>query len=278
MVLDCGGPCNVTFDLSLKSLSGVGGSVNFAAYKIKNDEKKGTLLRQDTMAPSKDGEPIPINGKTSFTETLEPGETMCYYVTFGASAVTAKACAHVNVSTYEGKLDVGDVTTEWKNTSTNVFKEVDCASSGCSVTFSHRLKRTSGGGSLNYTIARTSNYWVSSKSLGVEPKSPLATGKESFSTNPNRVYTETLTLMPGQVVCETLVFKPGDNALENYGNITLKACVSALGKAQPDDPSPDPSVKAQVSIKNSSLLRMRNLVKLWSFVRPTIQNFSIRII
>ena len=255
--VDCGGPCNVTFDLSLKSLSGVGGSVNFAAYKIKNDEQKGTLLRQDTMAPSKDGEPIPINGNTSFTETLEPGETMCYYVTFGANAVTAKACAHVNVSTYEGKLDVGDVTTEWKNTSTSVFKEVDCASSGCSVTFSHRLKRTSGGGSLNYTIARTSNYWVSSKSLGVEPKSPLSTGKESFSTNPNRVYTETLTLMPGQVVCETLVFKPGDNALENYGNITLKACVSALGKAQPDDPSPDPSDDPSNDDESDAFVKMQ---------------------
>jgi len=108
--------------------------------------------------------------------------------------------------------------------------------SGCKVTFEHNLQRTSVGGATNYSISRTSNYW--NGSLGVRPKDPLASGRETFvSGNPKNVYTDVIILKPGQVVCETLNF---NSYSSGDGDVKLTICVSALGDAQPPDPA-DPN-------------------------------------
>ena len=142
------------------------------------------------------------------------------------------------------KIVVGDddkANTGWQssgNTTADTYFINDCSpTSGCSATFRHYLKRTSGTGSSDYSIKRTSNYWVSSRTLGIEPKDPLASGTETFpdgNNNNRREHNQTLTLYPGQVVCEKLTFNnnPGTDS-----TASTKACASALGKAQPDDPS-----------------------------------------
>lgn len=124
------------------------------------------------------------------------------------------------------------------NTTADTYFINNCSpTNGCSATFRHYLRRTSGTGSSDYSIKRTSNYWVSSRTLGIEPKDPLANGTETFpngNDNNRKEYDQTLTLYPGQIVCEKLTFNnnPGTDS-----TASTKACASALGKAQPDDPS-----------------------------------------
>ncbi len=126
---------------------------------------------------------------------------------------------------------------------TVTYEISNCPSpSGCKVTFTHYFQRKSGDKSVTYSISRSSNYYVSSKNLGIEPKTLVSNATESFSgVNNNtgkQVYRDPdpgeLTLMPGQVVCETLTFKP---YVWKNDSTTLKLCASALGNAQPDDPT-----------------------------------------
>ncbi len=137
-----------------------------------------------------------------------------------------------------GKSDVGSNSTGWQvtdKTANTLFLDNCSPTSGCKVTFTHSLRRDSGTKNTSYSIKRESNYWHSP--LGVEPKNPLlSNSNQSFTKNgvPIVVNTEELTLYPGQVVCERMTFNsyPGTNK-----NATTTACASALGNAQPDNPS-----------------------------------------
>ncbi|MBO4276174.1 hypothetical protein J5868_00475 [Candidatus Saccharibacteria bacterium] len=117
--------------------------------------------------------------------------------------------------------------------------------SGCNVTFKHNLKRYSGNKTVAYRITRDSNYYISGQNRGIESKTLVPNGNnngtedEDFSGvangNTKQVYSDgELTLVPGQVVCETLSFKP---YVWKDDSATLKLCASALGNAQPDDPT-----------------------------------------
>ena len=157
-----------------------------------------------------------------------------------------------------GKSTAGDKTTDWQRTNktADLYSVDNCSpTNGCKVTFEHALKRTSGNGSSTYLIKRESNYWVSTKSLGVQPRNPLKTGTENFRAGNNtdvQTNKETLTLYPGQVVCEEMTFNtsPGNSA----SIATTRVCASASGNAQPPSSSgSDDNTLLQIKVKNSNV-------------------------
>lgn len=241
--------CNVAFDLALRTDKGEG-NVNYTVYRSKNSggNASQTAKPYSPFAPSTSGQTLEVYRNSNYTspyiEKLLPGESVCYSVVFspkGDGNVTVKACASAKVSTFQGKVNVstpsGNESINWTNTSSTVTKNItNCPVTGCKVSFDHNLKRTAGIGSTYYTVARTSNY-----SKKVSSNSDLKHGDESFSINPIKVYDDKdLILVPGQVVCETITFKANNNAVTVAGNTVLKLCASALGKAQPDDPTDKP--------------------------------------
>ena len=160
--------------------------------------------------------------------------------------------AYYEKNVVQGKSNAGDKSTGWQssNSTADTYHINDCSpTSGCNVTFSHHLKRSSGSGSTSYKVTRTSNYWVSTKSLGVEPKT-LANGTENFSSGGEiKEYEETIKLVPGQVVCESLNF--GSQPGVDSASATTTACASAHGNAQPDNPSGADNDEASNSTPNA---------------------------
>ena len=259
--------CNVAFDLGVKTEKGAG-NINFTVYRSKNGGSgvTQTTYKAAPFAPSTSGETLQVYRNSAYqdpyVEKLYPGESVCYYIVFspdGGSNVTVKACASAKVSTFQGKVGVstksGDETINWTATSTTVTKNItDCSPvTGCKVSFNHNLKRTAGIGSTDYTITRTSNYTIKVSNRN------LASGTESFSTNPHRIYDDNdLILVPGQVVCETLTFKANNNTVTVPSDTVLKLCASALGKAQPDDPT-EPTVMGEDDLSDAFIdMRVKN--------------------
>ncbi|MBQ7201970.1 hypothetical protein IJS18_01090 [Candidatus Saccharibacteria bacterium] len=243
--------CTVAFDLAIKTVKGTG-NANYTAYR--STSQNGTGTRYDTYprspsAPSTSGTTLDLyfglNRKNPYVETLYPGQTVCYYLSFAPNGDTAyvstKACAYAKPSTFQGKVTVtsksGTGTIDWRDSSRVDTHNIDnCPVTGCKVTFRHYLRRTSGIGASEFTISRTSNYEEK-----VTSSSNLKSGTETFSVSPVEEYVDSeLTLVPGQVVCETLAFKASNNTTITVNKTELKLCASALGKAQPDDPpTPD---------------------------------------
>lgn len=241
--------CNATFDIYLRSAGGAG-ITNFAIYKTKNSgdgivQTNVTPVSPSTF-PAGDGAAIKINGKDAYVETLYPGENVCYLIifrTYGANAnsdmATLRVCAQAKTSTFQGKTDAGSTSTGWQDVNTSKRHIIsDCTVSGCEINFNHSLRRVTGAGSTNYLIKRESNYWVSTKNLGIPSNSNLKNATENFATVANGtevvVFTENVRLVPGQVVCESITFSVGDSAISPSANATTGICVSALGNAQPD--------------------------------------------
>ncbi len=244
--------CTATFDLAAKNVVG-SAAMNYVVYRSQNGGSGSTqyVNPASPYAMSSSGTTIKIysggNYLNSITETILPGQTVCYYITFypfgsysNTTTATAKACAHANPSTFEGQSKVttgsGTTTSGWRNTSTNGTQNISgCTTAGCSITFQHYLRRTSGIGSTTYNVTRTSNYSTISGAT-------LKSGTEAFTGVSNNTsvleYQETITLMPGQVVCETLTFKPSNDVVNVASNVVIKICASALGNAQPPDPTP----------------------------------------
>lgn len=243
--------CNVAFDLAIKTEKGTG-NANFAAYRATSSTGTGTQYLTSPsapFAPSTSGTTLNLylnwNYTNPYVEKLYPGQTVCYYLTFAPNGdtayVTTKACAYAKPSTFEGKVTVtsksGTGKIDWRNTSrVDTHNVENCPVTGCTVTFRHYLRRTSGLGSTDYTVSRTSNY-----EKNVTSNSNLESGTESFSISEVEEYVDAnLTLVPGQVVCETITFKSTNNIVSPVDRTELKLCASALGKAQPDDPT-DPT-------------------------------------
>lgn len=164
----------------------------------------------------------------------------CSNVSVAATAVRDEFEGQVRVSevsaTWEDIPDSKKATTGWSNVNGTkaVHNIQNCDPvNGCTVRFAHWLRRTAGGGSTDYSVTRTSNYYsISSGTI-------IATTTEDFSdpttaSGNKRVRLEDFTnkLYPGQAVCETLTFR----ANVSVGNVSITACALALGDAQPSNP------------------------------------------
>lgn len=157
---------------------------------------------------------------------------------------TIKACYKKN--TFEGQSIAtglnGTVKVGFAHTSKSDTLFLENCTSGCFVAFMHKMKRTVGSGSTEYSIERISNSdkgqaprKVSSglvKSTTVFSES--VTGKEVTVRDPVGDDTDVI-LYPGMIVCEVLSFKPYNTV--GAKNVTMKVCAAAKGRAQPDDPS-----------------------------------------
>lgn len=243
--IECGNNgCDASFDLRLRRTLGDRGT-SYTVYR--------------------NGVPVPNGNKPSFdpgggssvysqTETLKPGQTVCYKISFisrssGDAALAvgayAEACATAKVTNFQGESSVTGATTkstEWQNSNKTetAFIENCSPTTGCQVSFNHSLKRLSGAlGWTDYVVKRTSNMTTSDKAIA--NNNDVKSG--TFNTSEAGVsFSGPFTLYPGMVVCETLTFKPNNNQVSVPDDVTTKICASALGKAQPDDPSPSECV------------------------------------
>ena len=266
--MDCpNSGCSAAFDIAMKLEKGAG-NVNFVVYRQLNN---GSGYQQYTsptspFEPSTSGSTLSVwlNSayRNPYVETIYPGQTLCYYVVFspkGNGNATVKSCVYAKPSTFQGKVNVttpsGNDTIDWTDASKTVTKNIEnCPLSGCSVTFNHNLKRTAGTGSTDYVVSRSSNY------TRVPADGNLASGNEYFTQNPHQVYNQTtLSLLPGMVVCETLQFKPNNNVVTPPSYTYLKLCASALGKAQPNDPTNDPTMMEDNQLSDAFIdMRVKN--------------------
>ena len=250
--IDCANSgCNAIFDLYLKTTSG-SGNTTFTVRRKKNSGNwtNVTTSPLSPTAPATTGTAI-NKASGNYQESLTPGEDVCYRITFvpdgtaTSTTATETACAHANVSTFEGKVDISGAAaggTGWKNSDHKITKDVPCTADGCTVTFAHNLKRTAGIGSTDYAITRTSNH--PSVSGGA-----VASG--TFSASEQQVKTDTVTLKPGIVVCETITFKPNNNTVTAANNINVTACASASGNAQSGNGGDNTLL--DIKVKNNSV-------------------------
>lgn len=142
-------------------------------------------------------------------------------------------------------------TTGWtKVNGTKVIHEIrNCNPvSGCTARFEHWLKRVAGNGDTQFSVKRTSNYLT----IGTGDVKEGSTGNFSVDEYKNGKMVASADfkerLYPGQVVCETLKFK----ANNKDGDVSITACASALGKAQPEGPNGE-STLLDLKVKNNSV-------------------------
>lgn len=134
-------------------------------------------------------------------------------------------------SEFEGKTEVTGAATKtvgYINETQTEFATINncSATDGCKVSFKHSLKRTSGDGSTEYTVARSSNFIeTGSESRAIASNSKVKTG--TFNSNEGQVSSSgEWTLYPGMVVCEKLEFNPNDR---DSGKVYTRVCARALG-------------------------------------------------
>lgn len=229
--------CNVALDLYLKAAQGSGAT----GYNVGISNNGGSIswipvtstMSSVTIANKKSKE------IKSGTKKLLPGQNTCYYLRFkpygkykDSDTSTVSACIEARVTYFEGKSSVSGATegaVGWTNKDTTNYFYAENCSSGCKVSFKHELKRANSIGSTGYTVSRTSNLTDSDRKI--EKNDKVKTG--TFDTDNGVVSSNgVFTLYPGMIVCEKLTFK-SSNVTTN--NTYTRVCVSALGKAQPDN-------------------------------------------
>lgn len=257
--VDCANAgCNVSYYLDLKTNSG-SGSTTYTAYR-GNNAISGHTLR--SYAPSTSG-----TNMYAKTETLKPGGSLCYSIYFkpyGSLAnnayKTAKACATAKITYFKGRSSVsggasGD--TGWVNTNTSKTVNINncSATSGCKATFKHELQRSNSIGSTTYAISRTSNLVTSTRAIAANNN--VKTG--TFNSSSAAVSTNgAFTLYPGMVVCEKMLFKPNNDSTKTVSNVSTTICASALGNAQPNDPSnPDTPENPSTASGDTSFINIK---------------------
>ena len=254
--------CKVSFDLALKTIAG-SGNTQYSVVRTKGSSTSTkTTTPTSPSAPSNgdNGTTLKINGNSYYVETLVPGETVCYQLTFrpygslsNDAERTVKACATAKVTYFKGMSSVSPgsilnpsttTSTGWVNSNTTtkvrtINKECD-ARTGCDITFTHKLKTDpDNGGSTTYTIERTSNLTQSD----LKQRITQQTGNDAlvkgatFSGAEKQLHSETLTMYPGMEVCEKLTFKPNNNQVSVPNDVYSQICVTVEGNGQPDDPS-----------------------------------------
>ena len=241
--MDClNSGCDANYEVYLKTLHGLGKTA-FSTKNILN-------IKTSPFSPSKEGELVGY----FYEKTLYPGQSSCSYIKFNphgslASNVkrTAEACASAKVSTFQGKTNVSggaSYSMTWTNTNKDERVNIDNCDSvnGCTISFSHSMRRTAGIGSTTYQVERESNLVQSTRKVSagiVKSSTTFNPGSSSSENNKEKSVRKSgeLTLYPGMVVCEKLIFKPNNDTTKSVSNVTTKVCVSALGNAQPSDPA-----------------------------------------
>ena len=249
--------CRTNFWLQLKRDAGTGST----DYRIKSSTNGVSSAWLPASPSALTASSFPGSGSTLLVLGasnnvgeqigLVPGGSFCRYIAFkpygnyaNDAYVTVFACANAKVTYFEGLSKVKDSTsTGWTSTTKAVRHIIrDCSPvTGCDVTLQHALRRSNSIGSTDYNVKRTSNMWVSTKSLGVQPKDSI--GSDTFNdgdANGRIVVSDTVKLYPGMVVCETLKFKPNNNQVTVAADVTTTVCVSAEGDGQPPDNPEDP--------------------------------------
>ena len=167
--------------------------------------------------------------------------------------------------------------TDWHSSGTNnktIFSIENCSPvDGCTGSLRHLIKRTYGEGTTKYRITRTSNYSTVQGGVIVGETTEDFTG-EGVNTDSNGRKYRTVSvngfvgkLFPGMMVCETLEFMP-DNLGSHVGDASTTACLSAEGKAQPDDPPDNDTVPPSddtsyfnIKVKNNDVTRYNSYQK-----------------
>lgn len=241
--------CATILDLYAKTTQGTGSM----KYNLGTSNNGGTTSWVPALSFPVSANPATGGTKMGETKTtLYPGQSICRYLRFtplGTSndKVDAGSCMFTIESLFQGKVSVSGSTsgdTGWSNTSTEkVFYANNCTN-GCTVSFTHEMKRTQGIGSTDYKAVRRSNLTETPRAIS---DGDVASGTFRPSTdtsqngNAKTVGTDgTYKLYPGMKVCEKLTFKPSNNVVSPASEITVTTCALALGNSQPDDPS-DPN-------------------------------------
>ncbi|MBQ3432979.1 hypothetical protein IJG22_01630 [Candidatus Saccharibacteria bacterium] len=191
-----------------------------------------------------------------------------------ANPVQYYAYAYYDRNTFQGQSSVtsGSTTTSSGysvSPSAQYAYIQNCSpTSGCSVTFTHNLKRTLGSGTTTYYIERTSTLTTTSRGITNATLQTATTwGANKQNNTPEQVKSDgPLTLYPGMRVCEMLYFKPYNTANASYAHTEI--CAVALGKAQGDDPDdpdtpedPEPNNQPDVNTSNDTAfinIKVRN--------------------
>ncbi len=226
---------------------------------------RGALGKNDAIAKMEDGT---ITDGQRITQSAAEAVHKAQMGTSSIPGSTGFFCSpyRKNLDKFSGRIRIAEVNGGWNDIASNKKTSTSWQQSakkvihfinncdpvnGCTAKFWHALKRDSGTGSVTYTIKRTSNYSsVSSGTLASQKTEKFTSG------NSKTVLTDAhdKKLFPGQVVCETLTFKPKPNA----SNVTLTACIAALGNAQPGDPSnPDTPENPNTNSGDTSFINIK---------------------
>lgn len=239
LTIDAGTGTTVNVDRGKSPYSGANNSMGNNSNLYKGDELSITF----GLNPGYSWQSHTVGGR-NFTSgniyTIDGSGATCNGAAVATRAVRDEFEGQVRVSevsaTWEDIPNSKKATTGWSNVNGTkaVHNIQNCDPvNGCTVRFAHWLRRTAGGGSTDYSVTRTSNYYsISSGTI-------IATTTEDFSepttaSGNKRVRLEDFTnkLYPGQAVCETLTFR----ANVSVGNVSITACALALGDAQPSNP------------------------------------------
>ena len=256
--IDCAsGSCKAYFWLKLKTTAGSGktsyqygikknnGSINWLPSSSTYLEIKPSTESQGENATYIVGEYL-----KGYSVDLKPGDTYCYYLKFkpygslgNGVYKTVSACGKALITEFEGQSNVTDTVTSkmgWQKNDKKITVTISgdkCpATTGCIVSFVHKMRRSGGSGTSKFTVTRTSNLTAGDRAIANEV---VKTNTFNTSgTNGAEVFkSKQLTLYPGMVVCERLEFD-SDNTADKK-KVATEVCASVLGNAQPDDP-PDP--------------------------------------
>lgn len=257
--VDCANSgCKATFGLYLRTITGTG-STGYRTGVLRNNTNTtsassftwvpATTTAMTAITPLTSGSRVSLN-----TVDLSPGENVCHSLLFkpygsagNNDTVRETACVKAKPSYFQGKstATAGDGATidgsnmSYTNTTRTNNLEVECASTGCTVTLAHKLKRTEGTGSTTYTIARVTN--AGALDGGRAISNATLKNNQTFSSDESTVQTQALKLYPGMMVCETMTFlKSNDVTDKSDKNVSTTICAYATGNAQPDDPN-DPT-------------------------------------
>ncbi|MBO7718410.1 hypothetical protein J6S37_02885 [Candidatus Saccharibacteria bacterium] len=256
--------CTVGVWFDLKKNSGGGGGLT--SYSIYSGTKGADGTISWGASPAASSTSTPGNGTTVFTQSgnVSSGTTICYKMEYAykPSAGTdgnglVSTCAKVTYipSIFSGKSVVtsgatDSLTVGWtdglQNLSNTKWISGCSATDGCTVTFTHYMKRVSGIKSTTYKIERISNV---SGHAALTPGSIV--GYTTFSSdNETAVRSNaSYTIRPGMVVCEKLTFKY-DSAKTDESS--TKVCASALGAAD---------TTVDMNVKNNSVSKYNSFQK-----------------
>ena len=156
----------------------------------------------------------------------------------------------VNSEQFEGRVDATGTTGSFVQSSQPTrYSTVGCTVDGCNATFTHYVRRKTGGGNaVSFNIYRSSN--LTDNTLG----KAVSSGYINSGSTQGFTWFDTVRMYPGMTVCETLTFQiypsRGDTA-------AIPVCVFATGNAQPPDPNPDTPEEPSTPSGDTSFINIK---------------------